>query len=180
MAYIHDLLNEINNRTKFQFNRTRTCNFQLKLFDTAVILKYNLGHWKWYEWVKLNKYYCHIKFDIYYTYSVRENCNVTVFATYGLSGGRSAKPGWSYRLTFFMWVNEVEWTGKAAITKVGCPPVGQVLKLIFQLTPGLKEGSVDGFELLERKSLFFSNRCILLRVRETEKQITFRQFGACS
>ena len=41
-------------------------NFQLKLFDTAETLKYNQGHWKWYEWEKLNKYYCHAKFDIYY------------------------------------------------------------------------------------------------------------------
>ena len=32
------------------------CNqqhFQLKLFDNAVTLKYNQGHWKWCEWVKL-------------------------------------------------------------------------------------------------------------------------------
>ena len=28
----------------------------LKLFDTALMLKYNQGHWKWYEWVKLNVY----------------------------------------------------------------------------------------------------------------------------
>ena len=42
------------------------------MFDTAVTLKYNQGHWKWYERVKLNEFYHHAKFDIY-IYSVREN-----------------------------------------------------------------------------------------------------------
>ena len=42
-------------------------------------LKYNQGHWKWYEWVKRNEYYHHAKFDIYYIiYSVRENRNVKI------------------------------------------------------------------------------------------------------
>ena len=42
--YVHDLLDVINNRTKFQLNQIRTELFQLKLFDTAVILKHNQGH----------------------------------------------------------------------------------------------------------------------------------------
>ena len=46
------------------------------MFDTAVTLKYNQGHRKWYEWVKLNKYYHHEKFDIYHVYSVWENRNI--------------------------------------------------------------------------------------------------------
>ena len=52
------------------------------MFDTAVTLKYNQGHWKWHEWVKLSEYYHQAKSDIYDIYSVGENCNVTVFATY--------------------------------------------------------------------------------------------------
>ena len=46
-------------------------------------MKYNQGHWKWYEWVTLSEYYHHAKFDIYHIYSVREKCNIYVFATYG-------------------------------------------------------------------------------------------------
>ena len=42
--YIYNLLDVINNLIKFQLNRIRTSNFQLKLFDTAVTLKYNQGH----------------------------------------------------------------------------------------------------------------------------------------
>ena len=57
----------MNKDTKFQLNRMRTYNFQLKLFDTAVTLKYNQGHWKWYEWVKLDDYYHYEKFEIYHT-----------------------------------------------------------------------------------------------------------------
>ena len=34
----------MNNHTKFQLNWIRTQNFQLKLFDNAVTLKYNQGH----------------------------------------------------------------------------------------------------------------------------------------
>ena len=45
----------------------------LKLFDTAVTLKYNQDHWKWYEWVKLSEYYHRTKSDIYHIYSVQEN-----------------------------------------------------------------------------------------------------------
>ena len=39
--YIHDLLDVINNCTKFQVNWIRTSNFQFKLLNTAVTLKYN-------------------------------------------------------------------------------------------------------------------------------------------
>ena len=46
-------------------------------------LKHNQGHWKWYDWVKLNKYYHHAEREIHY--SVRENRNIKVFATYGLA-----------------------------------------------------------------------------------------------
>ena len=42
--YIHDLLHIISNCTKFQLNPIRTQNFQLKLFDSAVTMKYNQGH----------------------------------------------------------------------------------------------------------------------------------------
>ena len=34
---------------------------------------------QWYEWVKLNKYYHHAKFDICHVYSVRENRTVIFF-----------------------------------------------------------------------------------------------------
>ena len=33
----------------------RTQNFQIKLFDIAVTLKYGQGHQKWYEQVKLSE-----------------------------------------------------------------------------------------------------------------------------
>ena len=36
---IHDLLNVLNNPTKFQLNQIRTKKIQLKLFDTVVTLK---------------------------------------------------------------------------------------------------------------------------------------------
>ena len=44
-----------NNPMKFQLEWIRKWTFQLKLYDTAVTLKYNKGHRKWYEQVKLNK-----------------------------------------------------------------------------------------------------------------------------
>ena len=44
--YIHDLLEVLNNPTKFKLNRIRTYNFQLQLFDTAVTLKSSQGHSK--------------------------------------------------------------------------------------------------------------------------------------
>ena len=37
----HDLLDIIDNHTKFQLNQIRTQDFQLRLFDTAVTLKCN-------------------------------------------------------------------------------------------------------------------------------------------
>ena len=51
-------------------------------------MTYNQGHRKLYEWVKLNEDYQHAKFDISHIYSVRENSNVKVCATYGQSAGR--------------------------------------------------------------------------------------------
>ena len=53
------------------------------MFDTALSLKYNEGHWKWYS-----EYYYHEKFKIYHIYSARENRNVNVFDTYWQSAGR--------------------------------------------------------------------------------------------
>ena len=40
----YDLLDALNNTTKFQLNQIETLNFQLKLFDIAVTLKYSQGH----------------------------------------------------------------------------------------------------------------------------------------
>ena len=54
----------------------RSWNFQFKLFDTAVTLKHNQGHWKWYEWIKLNEYNHHARFDVYHIYNVWENYDV--------------------------------------------------------------------------------------------------------
>ena len=59
-----------------------TTIFQLKLFDTAVTLKYHQGHCMWNVWVKLNEYYLNGKFDIYRVDSVQENRNAKVFATH--------------------------------------------------------------------------------------------------
>ena len=42
--YTDDILDIIKNRTKFPLNQMITYNFHLKLFDTAVTLKYNHGH----------------------------------------------------------------------------------------------------------------------------------------
>ena len=50
MVYTLDLPDIINDRTKFKLSWIRTLNFQLKLFDTAVTLKYNRDR-KWYDWV---------------------------------------------------------------------------------------------------------------------------------
>ena len=52
--------------------------FYLKLFDTAVTFTYNQGHWKWYEWVKLNECNLRAKLDSYAIYSTQENHNVKV------------------------------------------------------------------------------------------------------
>ena len=49
------------------------------MLDTAVTLKYDKGHWKWYEQVKLNKKCHHAKFDIYHIYGVWINPNIKVF-----------------------------------------------------------------------------------------------------
>ena len=57
------------------------------MFETAVTLKYNQGFWKWYEWIKLDEYCHHVKFDIHHIYSLHENHNLKVFATYRQSAG---------------------------------------------------------------------------------------------
>ena len=62
-----------------QLNGIRTPNFQLKLFDIAVTLKYGQGQWKLYYQVKLNELYQHAKCDICHIYGVRVNPNVIVF-----------------------------------------------------------------------------------------------------
>ena len=43
-------------------------NFHLKLFDTAVTLKYGQGYWKWHEQVKVNRKYHHEKFYVDHIY----------------------------------------------------------------------------------------------------------------
>ena len=43
-------------------------------------LKHSQGHWKWYEWAKLNEYYPHAKFGTDHIYGVWENRNIKVFA----------------------------------------------------------------------------------------------------
>ena len=54
--YIFDLVDIVNNYTNFQLNRTITCKYQLKLYDTTVALKYGQGHFKkWYQQVKFKK-----------------------------------------------------------------------------------------------------------------------------
>ena len=42
--YINHLLDLLNKPTKFQLNWIRAHNFQFKLFDIAVTLKYGQGH----------------------------------------------------------------------------------------------------------------------------------------
>ena len=74
--YIHYLFDLLNNPTKFQLNWKRTQNSQLKLFDTAVTLKYGPGHWNWYEQITLNEQYNYAKFGIY---GMQVNTNVKVF-----------------------------------------------------------------------------------------------------
>ena len=59
-------------------------------------LKYNEGHKKWYEWVKLNQYYHHAKFDNYHTYTVRENLSVKVFAIYRQSAALTLIIKWTH------------------------------------------------------------------------------------
>ena len=57
------MLDLLNNPTKFQLTWIRTQDFQLKLIDIAVNLKYGQDHRKWYEQVKLNEQYHQAKFD---------------------------------------------------------------------------------------------------------------------
>ena len=57
------MLDLLNNPTKFQLTWIRTQDFQLKLIDIAVNLKYGQDHRKWYEQVKLSEWYHQAKFD---------------------------------------------------------------------------------------------------------------------
>ena len=80
--YINVLLDVLHNPSKFKLYRISTWEhnlFHLKPFDTAVTLKYDWGHWKWNEQVKLNEQYRHAKFDIDHIYGIWENPNVRVF-----------------------------------------------------------------------------------------------------
>ena len=52
--YTHALLDVIYNSTKFELNWISTYNFQLKT-DTALTLKCDQGHQKWYKQVKLKE-----------------------------------------------------------------------------------------------------------------------------
>ena len=61
IVIIHYLLDLMKNPTKFQLNWIRTQSFQLKLFDTAVTLKYGQGQWKWYDQIQLNEQQHHAK-----------------------------------------------------------------------------------------------------------------------
>ena len=106
----------------FQLNQIRTHNFQLKLFDTAVTVERNRGHWKWHKWVKLNEYHHHAKFDTGHISNVWENHNIKVSATWGHSAGppadhyidwhfsckskskKSLYHMWMFRLMFDRWM----------------------------------------------------------------------------
>ena len=68
--------------------------------------------------MKLNEYYHSVKFDIYHTYSVRENHNVNIFATYGQSAVRPALHSSLHRRTFFMSVKNYS---KTTSTRSTCP-----------------------------------------------------------
>ena len=68
-------------------------------------MKYSQGHWKWYDWIKLNEFYHHEKFDTDRIYSVQESRNSKVFPhTLGQSAGLPNTD--HYILTFFMWVKK--------------------------------------------------------------------------
>ena len=72
----------------------------------------NQGHWKWYEWVKLNMYYHHAKFDIYHIYSVLENHNIKVIATYVHSASLTLIIAHSH---FFMRVKKIHLFAQAVV-----------------------------------------------------------------
>ena len=78
-------------------------NFQLKLSDTPVTLKYNQGHCMKYEWVQLNEYYRHAKFYFYIIHSVWENLNVKVFLPY--TNNLLASPTWVITYSHFSCVS---------------------------------------------------------------------------
>ena len=44
VRFIHDILDVLNNPMKFQLNQIRMIIFQVKLFDTAMSMKYGQGH----------------------------------------------------------------------------------------------------------------------------------------
>ena len=103
-SYIHYLFDEINSHTKFPRNQLRTWNVHLKLFDKAVTLEYNPGHWKWYEW----------NANIYHVHRVQENLKAKVFATYVHSASQPACQPASLTLFVtqthvFMWVKHVQY-----------------------------------------------------------------------
>ena len=79
-----------------QIYNNRFCSF--KLFVTAVTLKYGQGQWIWFEWVKCNEKYDHVKFDIYHIYSFWENCNNEVFQ----SDINSCTESWKNYLTLII------------------------------------------------------------------------------
>ena len=80
------------------------------MFDTAVTLKYNQGHWKWCEWVKLDEFYHHAKIDINHIYSVQKNCNIKVFATYGQLDGQ---PNTDHSIAYIFYVSQQLFHNKA-------------------------------------------------------------------
>ena len=61
-------------------NIAKVIQFQFKLFDTTVTLKYGQGYWKWHELVKLNEYYHHASFD-FITFMVSEKIPMLKFST---------------------------------------------------------------------------------------------------
>ena len=72
-----------------------------------MILKWNLGDWKWYEWVKLNEQCHHATIDIYHIYSVGENLKLKF-----LPHTDNRPAGQTLIITqthiFFLWIKNVE------------------------------------------------------------------------
>ena len=90
--------------------------FSVKIAWHCCDLIIQSGHWKWYEWVKLNENYHYAKLDLHCIYSVRENHNVKVFATHRQSASRPDTD--RYMDTFFMWVKNGPSDG---LNSDGCP-----------------------------------------------------------
>ena len=108
-------------------------------------LKCNQGHWKLYEWVKLNEYYHHAKFDIYYIYSQRKLQRKRFCHTQTLSWPNTDY----YRLTFFKRVKEQCLTFRVLYDN------GAVLQKGHQQTGGL--GRAGCFQRQWRR--LFGNAC---------------------